>query len=600
MKVRGTCLVWLVTCSLANGCGNASKPKPGEPGAGGSSDGDAGEPAAAGVGASATNGGSGGTSGSGASSGAAGDPSGNQAGETNAGAGGNPEPLDPIVRFEVIGDEQVRPISPLIYGANQPGLDCDNPKARFTFCRHRSAAWSTYNWETNASNAGVENCNENNAALSASSTPGAAVLDRIDEADAVGASSIITVPMLGYAATDKDDGSAAPACSGDVSKGDDYLNERFAMSRARKGEALSLTPDLTDDYVNQDEFVAFLAANRAASPLLFSLDHQPELWHVDHAKLQSSHLSYDEHVALSASYAASIKENWPDAKVIGLLGYGYLAAVNAQQSPDYETEGEFYSYYLASMSEQSETAGERLLDYVDLHWYPELYPDNTRLIFENASPASAAERVQAPRSLWDPAFVEESWITGTNGGKPIQLLDWLQGAIDESYPGTQLSLTEWSYGGGKHISGAIAAADALGIYGQRGVGLAGVVSFADGPVPYLIGAFQAYRNYDGEDNGFGDTSVAATTTDAARATIYASVDSNDPSRMVLVAINRSAVAQPVTLSITHDATYDTLAPYCITDGEPEPTAGDAIPSEDANAFAWSLPATSVCVLVPTE
>ncbi len=538
----------------------------------------------------------GGTSGGGTSGG--GDAGhGNAAGEgASAGAGG--ETTGERIVFSVHADEGVRPISPLIYGANQPGLDCDDAKARFTFCRHRSNSWSTYNWETNASNAGKADCNENNDALSASSSPGAAIVERIDAAAAVHAGSVVTLPTLGYVAADKASGSAAPECSGDISASVDYLNTRVVKSRAHKGAALSLTPDTSDGWVNQDELVAFLKSVRGDANLLFSLDSQPELWHLDHDKLRSQPLGYAEHLALSESYAKAIKDNWAGAPVLGLVGYGFLAAYNLQESPDFATDGPFLPYFLQGMSERSQQAGVRLLDYVDLHWLSELYPDGARVIYDGATPAAVAARVQAPRSLWDPDFVEDSWIGSLVGG-PIELLSWMQDAVDDNYPGTRVSLSEWAYGGTAHVSGAIAAADALGTFGQRGVGLAGALSFGT-QSPYLIGAFQAYRNYDGQGSAFGDTSVSATSSDVSRAAIYASIDSADPSRLVLVAINRSAEAVASALTVEHDTSYASLKPYCITDGHAEPAAGSAIPTEGNNAFSLQLPAYSVCTLVATE
>jgi hypothetical protein len=517
------------------------------------------------------------------------------------GEGGEPLPPGPrSITFDVSGDDDVRPISPLIYGANMDGLDCADSKARFTFCRHLSAAWSTYNWENNASNAGQADCNENNDALSASSSPGAAVTDLIDDADLIGAATIVTVPMLDHAALDKLGGSAGPDCSGDVSKVSGYLTTRFVQNRPRKGSALSLTPDTSDAFVNQDEFVAFLKDGYADSDLLFALDRHPELWNADHPKVRSTPLTYAEQVSLSVDYAKMIKDTWSGARVIGFVGYGYLAALNQQNSPDYTDEGEFFSYYLQQMSDASADDGRQLIDYVDLHWYPEIYANDQRIIFEDASASSALARVQAPRELWDPDFIEDSWITGVNGGQPIELLTWLKAAIDLRFPETKLALGEWSYGGGKHISGAIAAADALGIFGQRGLDLAGVVSSSPDQEPYLIGAFQAYRNYDGQGHGFGDTSVFASSSNVALGSIYASVDASDPSRMVLVAINRYDYELDATLNISHSASYTSLTPYTISDGHPEPDPGPAITTDTANRFQVTLPPYTVWVLVPNE
>jgi hypothetical protein len=601
MRAYGVCWAFLFACVLASACGSDKPPAPKDQGTGG-------DDAAAGGGGKNGSG----TTSTGGTASDAGKTNGLAGEHTNGGApdpgvagmngdGGQPQPPGPrSITFDVNGDEDVHPISPLIYGANMDGLDCADSKARFTFCHRRSASWSTYNWENNASNAGQIDCNENNDALSASSVPGAAITDLIEADDAIGAATIVTVPMLDHAALDKNGGSAADACSGDVSKTNDYLNTRFVQNRPRKGSALSLTPDTADGYVNQDEFVAFLKDGYTESDLLFSLDYQPELWKSDHPKVRLTPLTYDEQIALSVDYAKMIKDTWSGAQVLGLVGYGYLAALSQQDSPDYTDDGEFFSFFLKQMSEASAADARRLVDYVDLHWFPEIYPNGQRIIGEDATAASVTARVQAPRQLWDPDFIEDSWITGVNGGQPVELLTWIKERIDLHYPGTKIALSEWTYGGGKDVSGAIAAADALGIFGQRSLDLAGVVSFSQDDEPYLIGAFQAYRNYDGQGHGFGDTSVFASSSNTSLGSIYASVDDADPSRMVLVAINRYDYELDATLNIAHTASYTSLTPYTISDGHPEPVAGDVITTDTPNSFQMTLPPYSVWVLVPSE
>ncbi len=623
MRARGALGLIFTICAVTIACGDDTASPSGSGGDGA----DGGDGASSGSGGKGTGGtrvppggsqgkagsspraGSGGSGGSDGDAGSANTDAGTSS-NPMAGAGGtadedpeDPVPTDPQpITFTVRASDAVHPISPLIYGANMDGLSCNNSKARFSFCRHRSPAWSTYNWENNASNAGFSNCNENNAALSAKSTPGAAVTDLIDESVDADASTIVTVPMLQVVAADKNDGD--DLCSGDVSASANYLTTRFKENRLKKGSALSLTPNTSDAFVSQDEFLNFLSnyatQDQPTAKLLFSLDNQMELWNQEHPKLRPEPLTYADEVQLSTDYAKLIKGAFPNAEVLGFVGYGWLAALSQQRSPDYLVEGEFWSYYLAAMKAASDTAGTRLIDYVDLHWFSEIYADNVRVIEEGTTFQSVLNRVQGTRSFWDPDYIEESWITADNGGQPIELIPWLKGAIDANYPGTKLALSEWSFGGGTHISGAVVAADALGLFGQKGVDLAGVVSFSPDEEPYMVGAFQAFRNYDGQGASFLDTSVAATSSNAHHGTIYASVDDADSSKMVLVVINRRAGDLTTTLSIDHDTQYTKLTPYKIHDGQPEPTLGAVITTQTANEFSFSLPGYSVWVLVPGE
>ena len=117
------------------------------------------------------------------------------------------------------------------------------------------------------------------------------------------------------------------------------------------------------------------------------------------------------------------------------------------------------------MSAAETTAGKRLIDGLDLHWYPEATGGGTRITDDGTSAAEVAAREQAPRSLWDSTYTETSWIAQDSTDGPIDLIPREQAKIAAHYPGTALSFTEWNYGGGTDISGAIATADVLGIFG---------------------------------------------------------------------------------------------------------------------------------------
>ena len=46
--------------------------------------------------------------------------------------------------------------------------------------------------------------------------------------------------------------------------------------------------------------------------------------------------------------------------------------------------------------------------------------------------------------LWDPSYVDESWIK-----EPVKLLPRMREWVDENYPARGLSIGEWSFGGRK-------------------------------------------------------------------------------------------------------------------------------------------------------
>ncbi|MEI8634379.1 hypothetical protein P4S72_24890 [Vibrio sp. PP-XX7] len=52
-------------------------------------------------------------------------------------------------------------------------------------------------------------------------------------------------------------------------------------------------------------------------------------------------------------------------------------------------------------------------------------------------------RMQAPRTLWDPDYKENSWI-GMYNAAELPLIPHMQKSIDNAYPGTKLAFTEYS------------------------------------------------------------------------------------------------------------------------------------------------------------
>jgi hypothetical protein len=224
--------------------------------------------------------------------------------------------------------------------------------------------------------------------------------------------------------------------------------------------------------------------------------------------------------------------------------------------------------------------------------------DGERITSASTSPAVVMAREQAPRSLWDPTYSESSWIRNKHRG-PIDLLHWLQTKIDRHYPETKLAFSEWNYGAGDHISGAIAVADVLGIFGKFGVSLANYWGLLDSE-PFAYAAFRAYRNYDGQGSGFGDTSVAVTSSDPEMATVYASIQSDRSERVVIIAINKDTVMKRAGIRISHGTVYKKAAVFVLAGTQPALAPASLLQSVATNAFLYQMPAQTVSVLVPQQ
>jgi mannan endo-1,4-beta-mannosidase len=275
----------------------------------------------------------------------------------------------------------------------------------------------------------------------------------------------------------------------------------------------------------------------------YSLDNEPALWPSTHPRLHPERTRYDEMVKRTEAIATEVVKQDPSAMTLGAVAFGWSEYTTLSDAPDAKEHndkyGSYLDYFLASMKELEAKHKKRLVHVLDVHWYPEAR-GTKRITDKDNSPKTVAARLQAPRSLWDPTYMEKSWIAGETG-KPIRLIPWLLEKINDRYPGTKLSITEYDFGGADHISGGLAQADVLGVFGREGLYLGNY--WGNGPgngaLPgYIKAAFRLFRNYDGKKGTFGDTAVAATLADNAKASIFAATDTKRKGQLTILVINK--------------------------------------------------------------
>lgn len=99
----------------------------------------------------------------------------------------------------------------------------------------------------------------------------------------------------------------------------------------------------------------------------------------------------------------------------------------------------------------------------------------------------------------DPTYTDESYI-GTSvppqwhqpNPNQVWLIPRMQQLIQENYPGTKLSISEWSSTADTDITGGLVTVDQLGIYGQFGVDSATYWGTSDEKSPVGL-AFWLFR-----------------------------------------------------------------------------------------------------------
>lgn len=423
-----------------------------------------------------------------------------------------------------------KPISPYIYGSNGQSDDRDE---HITARRIGGNRLTGYNWENNASNAGSdwEQSSDNyltwlaGIPSSQENRLGIVLTSFHDTSLAMNTYSLVTLQMAGYVARDK---------NGSVTEAEAAPSSRWAQIINKRPGGLSTSPDVTDNVVYTDELLFFLlgkygSAATSTGIKAYSLDNEPALWAYTHPRIVRSPITVKSLIARSIDLASTVKRMDPSAEVFGPALYGFTAYRTLQDAPDWNEYQNVYPWfvhvYLDSMRHASEKEGARLLDVLDVHWYPE--PQG--VYAGDISPSVAEARMQAPRSLWDSSYTENSWIG--QWFSPVALLHSLHAAVDEYYPGTKLAITEYNYGAANHISGGIAQADALGIFGKYGVYFASHWGALDG---YVSSAYKLFRNYDGQRSTFAETSVYARTDNNDKTSVYASVENSGVLHIILL------------------------------------------------------------------
>src|SRR5262245_41131050 len=271
----------------------------------------------------------------------------------------------------------------------------------------------------------------------------------------------------------------------------------------------------------------------------YTMGNEPALWNSTHRDIHPSGETNTELLNAIIAYAGMIKSLDPHAKILGpeewgWTGYFIDGAAAAAQNWGATYEGLNVQQWLLKKLHDYDTAnGTRLLDYFTLHFYPQ-----GGQFSDDLSTSMQLLRNRSTRSLWDPNYVDESWIasTGINGGK-VNLITMMKSWVDTYYPGTKLGITEYNWGAEGNMNGATTQADIWGISGREGLDLANRwTTPATGSPTYL--AMKMYRNYDGSGGTFGDTSVSASVANPDQVDAFASRRSSDGALTVMV-INKN-------------------------------------------------------------
>src|SRR3984957_4419864 len=427
-------------------------------------------------------------------------------------------------------------ISPNIYGIANYGLDATFAREiQVGNIRWGGDATTRYIWMVDSSNSGFDwyfmGGNGETTPV-----PGAGPDLMVNTYKPAHANALITIPIIPYV-----NKTSAWNCSFPVSVygAQQSTNPYVPPNGDTCGNSIATNgTQLTDNniYANhidnttslQEQWVQHLVSTFGAAAnggvKFYQLDNEPFGWSNTHRDVMPAQADYPTITQLGQQYAAAVKQADSTALILGPSDFtlGGWIGTTSQQGGLFAGE-----YYLQQMAAYDKAHSQRILDYFDEHYY-----------FNVSTPAA---QLASTRTLWDPTYNGGTWVEQYDFNGPMQLIPRFRSWISAYYPGTLLSLSEYSIDSGqKSIVDAIAEMDVLGIFGREPLDFANMWSApgAQDPIAY---AFRMFRNYDGNGSQFGDTSISAVSSDQGSLSIYAAQRSSDHAVTILV-INKTTAA----------------------------------------------------------
>ncbi len=477
--------------------------------------------------------------------------------------GSGPEPGTTIA-LNIDAQADVHPISPDIYGINYAD-EALAAELNLPVRRWGGNSTSRYNWQSDLSNTGSDWYFENiPQGGNANTLPNGSAADLFVEQDRrTGTKTILTMPLIGWVAKSDSPRDHPYACGFKVSVYGPQIapnawtaavdpwdtdcgsgvvaGGNFITTNNPLDTSMAIGPAFVAQWVSHLIGRYGTAANGGVK--FYNLDNEPMLWNSTHRDVHPTPTTYDELRDKTVQVAAAIKAADPSALTLGPVLWGWCAYFFSARDGcaaglDYSAHNNthFVPWYLQQLAAYQQQHGTRLLDYLDLHYYPQA---QGVALSDAGNAATQALRLRSTRALWDASYMDESWISD-GGGVAVQLIPRMQAWVAAQYPGTKLAMTEYNWGALDDINGALAQVDVLGIFGRQGLDLATLWSPPASTEPGAF-AFRLYRNFDGQHHTFGETSVRAISADQDRLAIYAARRGAD-NALTLMVINKSPTA----------------------------------------------------------
>ncbi|KAJ7604485.1 glycoside hydrolase family 44-domain-containing protein [Roridomyces roridus] len=437
----------------------------------------------------------------------------------------------PTVQYASVVQAVNYTISPFIYGVNFPTSAQYIQDLGVTMSRWGGNAVTAYNPAGQFTNAGSDWYFENRVA----SPPDAD--DWIDWVHGAGSGSLLTIPALDWVAKDATSYSYPISTYPDQQATDPFL-ANAGDGLLANGSFVSPPPNPAAAYTpwNTSMAAAWLTG-LANKPTLVAIDNEIEIASSTHQDMHPDPMGYDEELQRMVNTASMAKKAIPGVEVAGpsTCGWWFYWTSDIGYTDNAAHDNiDFIPWFLQQMAAQEKTTGQRLLDYLDLHYY---YAADTSANDD----AAKALRLRMSRSLWDTTYADESWIgEGAQQNHQwdpnfIALIPRMRTLIDINYPGTKLSLSEFSSTDDTDITGGLLTVDMLGIFGQQHLDSATYWATPDemGPVGLAYWLYRGFGTFFGAYSA--QMNIATPNPDTQGA--YAGTDTDG--KLTLVIVNKN-------------------------------------------------------------
>jgi len=463
------------------------------------------------------------------------------------------------------------PISPLIYGVAF-GAQADLAALNAPLNRSGGNNTSTYSYAANAQNLDADYYFESYP--QPGTAPGAAPDAFITATKAAGAAPMLTVPLIGYVAKLGPNRAILPSFSVkkygaqcavdpyDTDAGDGLQTN--CSSNITGNNPLDAyikdTPTLEQPWIKH--LIASWGKSTAGGVAYYLMDNEPSIWFSTHRDIHPIGPHADEYSTKVLKEAAKIHALDKKAHILAPEEWGWEAyfysGYDQQYAPNHnwtfpdhagEQGGLDYIPWLLT-----QWKAKHAIDVLSVHFYPQ---GNE---YSNAvDQATELLRNRSTRQLWDPNYVSESWI-----GAPVYLIPRLKSWVSSYYiANTPVAITEYNWGAEGNINGATTQADIYGIFGQQGLDMATRWTVPGNTTP-TFKAMQMYRNYDGANSSFGDTSVTASAPNPDNLSAFAALRAKDGALTVMVISKVLSGTTPLTLTLANAAKSGTAQRYQLT------------------------------------